>query len=63
MQRTIGSRSRTDAVTVLWTPWGPVPDIARKGGKVARMRPRLSSVRHKSVGFDVKPREARPAKQ
>jgi hypothetical protein len=57
------SRSRASAVTVLWTPWGPVPDVGRAGGKIARMRPQAQAVRHKRVGFDVKPRDTHPSKQ
>jgi hypothetical protein len=47
----------------LWTPWGPVPDPSARDGKVTRLRPREQAVRHKRIGFDVRPRDALPSKQ
>jgi hypothetical protein len=55
---------RGDRNTVLWTPWGPVPDASsQRDGKVTRLRPREQAVRHKRVGFDMRPREVLPTRQ
>jgi hypothetical protein len=62
MQRN-SHRNRHNQVAVLWTPWGPVPDAGRDDGKVTRMRPREQAVRHKRIGFDLKPRDTHPSKQ
>lgn len=56
-----GARNGTGPT--LWTPWGPVPGHGERDGKVTRLRPREQSVRHKRIGFDVKPRDALPSKQ
>lgn len=58
MERDSRNSGRGGHGAVLWTPWGPVPDASSaKDGKVTRLRPREQAVRHKRVGFDVRPRE------
>lgn len=56
------STRRHNGGTVLWTPWGPVPDASgRPAGKVSWLQSRAKTPRHKNVGFDsVKPRDSLP---
>ena len=64
MQSNTRDRRRIDAVALLWTPWGAVPDSAgAREGKVARLRPRSRSVPHKHIGFDVRPGGPGPRRQ